>query len=140
SEITLRLWSLSDCTSRIRTPETLPSASTTAFTTSARRPSLMLGTDSMILGMAPPVSPKTGMRAAFSLATPRRFPHNGRGLSGRRSSNLTRIQRHRLRRLLDEGRDLLSRDRGHEAADVFGRILLLDPDNSEARPGLEQAP
>src|SRR5437867_3020790 len=79
------------------------------------------------------------MRAAFSLATPRRFPHNGRGLSGRRSSNLTRLQRHRLRRLLDEGRDLLSRDRGREAADVFGRILLLDPDNAEARRGLEQA-
>jgi hypothetical protein len=52
---------------------------------------------------------------------------------------LTRIQRHRLRRLLDEGRDLLSRERGREAADVFGRILLLDPDNGEARRGLELA-
>jgi hypothetical protein len=52
---------------------------------------------------------------------------------------LTRIQRHRLRRLLDEGRELLSRERGREAADLFGRILLLDPDNSEARRGLEQA-
>jgi hypothetical protein len=52
---------------------------------------------------------------------------------------LTRIQRHRLRRLLDQGRDLLSRERGREAADVFGRILLLDADNAEARRGLEQA-
>lgn len=52
---------------------------------------------------------------------------------------MTRIQRHRLRRLLDEGRDLLTRERGREAADVFGRILLLDPDNGEARRGLEQA-
>ena len=65
SEITLRLWSLSDCTSRIRTPETLPSASTMAFTTSARRPSLMLGTDSMILGMAPPVSPQNRYAGGF---------------------------------------------------------------------------
>ena len=52
---------------------------------------------------------------------------------------MTRIQRHRLRRLLDEGRDLLSRERGREAADVFGRILLLDPGNAEARRGLEQS-
>jgi hypothetical protein len=52
---------------------------------------------------------------------------------------LTRIQRHRLRRLLDEGRDLLRREQGRQAADVFGRILLLDPDNAEARGGLEQA-
>ena len=52
---------------------------------------------------------------------------------------MTRIQRHRLRRLLDEGRDLLKRERGREAADVFGRILLLDADNAEARRGLEQA-
>jgi hypothetical protein len=52
---------------------------------------------------------------------------------------LTRIQRRRLRRLLDQGRDLLKRERGREAADVFGRILLLDRDNAEARRGLEQA-
>ena len=52
---------------------------------------------------------------------------------------MTRIQRHRLRRLLDEGRELLGRERGREAADVFGRILLLDPENAEARRGLEQA-
>jgi len=52
---------------------------------------------------------------------------------------LTRIQRHRLRRLLDEGRDLLGRGRGGEAADVFGRILLLDPDDAEARKGLDEA-
>ena len=52
---------------------------------------------------------------------------------------MTRIQRHRLRRLLDEGRDLLSRERGREAADVFGRILLRDPENAEARQGLEKA-
>ena len=52
---------------------------------------------------------------------------------------MTRIQRHRLRRLLDEGRDLLGRNRGADAADVFGRILLLDPENNEARQGLEQA-
>jgi hypothetical protein len=52
---------------------------------------------------------------------------------------LTRIQRHRLRRLLDEGRDLLSKGRSGEAADVFGRILLLDSQNAEARQGLEHA-
>jgi len=33
----------------------------------------------------------------------------------------------------------LRREQGREAADVFGRILLLDPDNAEARHGLEQA-
>jgi hypothetical protein len=33
----------------------------------------------------------------------------------------------------------LSRERGREAADVFGRILLRDPENAEARHGLEQA-
>jgi hypothetical protein len=33
----------------------------------------------------------------------------------------------------------LSRERGREAADVFGRILLRDPENAEARGGLEQA-
>ena len=33
----------------------------------------------------------------------------------------------------------MSRERGREAADVFGRILLRDPDNTEARRGLEQA-
>ncbi len=33
----------------------------------------------------------------------------------------------------------MSRERGREAADVFGRILLLDPENAEARRGLEQA-
>jgi hypothetical protein len=33
----------------------------------------------------------------------------------------------------------LSRERAREAADVFGRILLLDPDNTEARRGLEQS-
>lgn len=52
---------------------------------------------------------------------------------------MTRIQRHSLRRLLDEGHELLGRERGREAGDVFGRILLLDPDNAEARRGLEQA-
>jgi hypothetical protein len=98
----------------------------------------MFGTDSMIRGIAL-VWPQTVTAAVFCLATPGGFPHNGRDLSGRRSSNLTRIQRHRLRRLLDEGRDLLSRERGREAADVFGRILLLDPENAEARRGLEQA-
>ena len=33
----------------------------------------------------------------------------------------------------------MSRERGREAADVFGRILLRDPENAEARHGLEQA-
>jgi len=33
----------------------------------------------------------------------------------------------------------LRRERGREAADVFGRILLLDPENAPARLGLEQA-
>jgi len=82
---------------------------------------------------------KTRRGTFFALQRRADFPHNGRDLSGQRSSNLTRIQRRRLRRLLDEGRDLLSRERGREAADVFGRILLLDPDNTEARGGLEQA-
>src|SRR5207245_8039090 len=68
-----------------------------------------------------------------------RFPHNGRGLSGQRSSYLTRLQRHQIRRLLDEGHGLLERERGREAADVFGRILLLDPEHAGARRGLERA-
>ena len=45
----------------------------------------------------------------------------------------------RIRELVDEGRGLLLRSRFREAADVFGRILLLDAGNAEAREGLESA-
>jgi len=42
----------------------------------------------------------------------------------------------RVPELLARGRELLARDRGREAADVFGRVLLLEPGNPEARQGL----
>lgn len=50
------------------------------------------------------------------------------------------IQGHdRIPQLLAEGRELMGRCRFPEAADVFGRILLLDPRNEGARLGLESA-
>lgn len=45
----------------------------------------------------------------------------------------------RVPELLARGRELLAQDRGREAADVFGRVLLLDPGNFEARQGLGHA-
>jgi hypothetical protein len=45
----------------------------------------------------------------------------------------------RIPELLAEGHDLLARSRFPEASDVFGRILLLDPDSPAARLGLESA-
>jgi hypothetical protein len=45
----------------------------------------------------------------------------------------------RVPELLARGRELLARDRGREAADVFGRVLLLDPASPEAREGLARA-
>jgi hypothetical protein len=40
---------------------------------------------------------------------------------------------------LARGLDLLARNEGREAADLFGRVLLRDPGNAEARRGLERA-
>jgi hypothetical protein len=45
----------------------------------------------------------------------------------------------RIPDLLAEGRELLGRSRFPEAADVFGRILLLDPESQVARLGLQSA-
>jgi hypothetical protein len=45
----------------------------------------------------------------------------------------------RIPELLAEGHELLSRSCFPEAADVFGRILLLDASHEEARLGLESA-
>lgn len=47
--------------------------------------------------------------------------------------------RERVPELLARGHELLARDRGREAADVFGRVLLLDPASPEAREGLARA-
>ena len=44
-----------------------------------------------------------------------------------------------LRTLLARGRALLDRNQGREAADLFGRVLLRDPGNAEARAGLQRA-
>ena len=40
---------------------------------------------------------------------------------------------------LARGLDLLARNESHEAADLFGRVLLREPGNAEARRGLERA-
>jgi hypothetical protein len=47
--------------------------------------------------------------------------------------------RERVPELLARGHELLARDRGREAADVFGRVLLLVPESAEARAGLARA-
>jgi hypothetical protein len=52
---------------------------------------------------------------------------------------LTVPGRDRIPDLLAEGRELLGRSRFLEAADVFGRILLLEPRNQGARLGLAAA-
>ena len=44
-----------------------------------------------------------------------------------------------LRSLLARGRALLDQSHGREAADLFGRVLLRDPENAEARAGLQRA-
>ena len=45
----------------------------------------------------------------------------------------------RIPELLAEGRELLGRSRFPEASDVFGRILLLDPQSQGAQLGLQSA-
>ena len=45
----------------------------------------------------------------------------------------------RIQDLLAEGWRLLEAGRCREAADVFGRVLLLDPERGQARRGLEQS-
>lgn len=45
----------------------------------------------------------------------------------------------RIRGLLAEGWDLLKAGRSREAADAFGRVLLLHPEHAEARRGLDAA-
>jgi hypothetical protein len=45
----------------------------------------------------------------------------------------------RIRDLLIEGRSLLGQGRGGDAADLFGRVLLLDANHVEARDGLAEA-
>lgn len=45
----------------------------------------------------------------------------------------------RVGALLTEAASLLEAGRGGEAADIFGRVLLLDPTQAEARGGLEAA-
>jgi FimV-like protein len=44
-----------------------------------------------------------------------------------------------VRSWLFRGLDLLDRNQGREAADLFGRVLLRDPRNAEARRGLQRA-
>lgn len=44
-----------------------------------------------------------------------------------------------IRTLLVRGRTLLDNNQGREAADLFGRVLLRDPANAEARAGLKRA-
>jgi tetratricopeptide (TPR) repeat protein len=45
----------------------------------------------------------------------------------------------RVRAQIDEAGSLLDAGRSREAADIFGRVLLLDPDRDDARRGLERA-
>jgi hypothetical protein len=52
---------------------------------------------------------------------------------------LSGLPPHHLERLLDEGWSLLDRGKGHEAALVFGRVLLLDASHAGARGGRERA-
>jgi FimV-like protein len=44
-----------------------------------------------------------------------------------------------LQSWLARGHDLLDRNEGREAADLFGRVLLRDPGNAEAARGLQRA-
>jgi hypothetical protein len=52
---------------------------------------------------------------------------------------LTDPQKQRIHELLQEGWTLLEAGRGREAVDVFGRVLLPEPQHAEARRGFEQA-
>jgi hypothetical protein len=52
---------------------------------------------------------------------------------------LTPTETDPLHTLLVRGHALLDQDQGREAADLFGRVLLLDPANAEARDGLKRA-
>jgi hypothetical protein len=52
---------------------------------------------------------------------------------------LTPTETDPVRTLLARGRALLERNEAREAADLFGRVLLRDPANAEARLGLKQA-
>jgi hypothetical protein len=52
---------------------------------------------------------------------------------------LTPTETDPVRTLLVRGRALLDRNQGREAADLFGRVLLRDPANPEARLGLKRA-
>jgi hypothetical protein len=48
-------------------------------------------------------------------------------------------QDHRIREWLDQGWELLNRGLASEGADVFARVLLVDPASQEARRGADQA-
>ena len=52
---------------------------------------------------------------------------------------MTLPEEDRVNALLAEAASLLDAGRGGEAADIFGRVLLLDPTRPEARGGLEAA-
>jgi hypothetical protein len=52
---------------------------------------------------------------------------------------LTPTETDPIRTLLVRGRALLDHNQGREAADLFGRVLLRDPANLEAREGLKRA-
>jgi hypothetical protein len=52
---------------------------------------------------------------------------------------LTSTETDPVRSLLVRGLQLLDRNQGREAADLFGRVLLRDPGNAEARQGLKRA-
>lgn len=59
---------------------------------------------------------------------------------GFRSARRALIQQDdRIRHWLDQGWQLLHRSAASEAADVFARVLLLEPTNQEARRGADQA-
>src|SRR5439155_6247557 len=130
---TLRLWSLSDWTSSTLTPGVPLSAAAAASMTSPRRPSLMLGTHSISL-IRPLLSRLRPIRVRFFLNRRRLLPII-RPNESEASAHLTGTAE-RVPELLARGRELLARDRGREAADVFGRVLLLEPGNPEARQGL----
>ena len=70
------------------------------------------------------------------LKTHRGFSHNGAVPPGSRS---TLPPADRVGALLAEAARRLDEGRGGEAADIFGRVLLLDPTQAEARAGLETA-
>jgi hypothetical protein len=99
----------------------------------------MLGTDSMIRGMALTTTiGRCGPRSVFSLETTGGFTHNDR-VSREDLRGLSETAPDPVHAWLARGLELLERNQGREAADLFGRVLLRDPKNAEAVRGLSRA-